>query len=369
MGSHLDQVSKENGQPAPDTDQTELTSPDPEQLNQTPRLSYSGDRPALLEQPNPLEELSFGSEIPRDELLLRQLTEGPGRAPLPVHIENPYRTEGSPILEDYQAIRLGDPNSFLSGADFDDPSNEFATSVIYDIFTSLGLSGDDFGSSAEFSGEDLVRHYQATRGLEEDGIVGRDVILRLDSELRPWLAPGAPPMGPERYVSDEEVTALNEERAQIARLAEVREDMVDTPAFQSFLEGLDSTIRDIAIEEGVDPDVLVGLVYRESSGNQGARSDAGAIGLTQLLPGTAAEMGVDPYNATDNLRGGARYLHQMLERYEGYEDSYRYALSAYNTGPGNVDTAISIHGGIASYTEGYVQDILDIAAVLRGQAE
>jgi len=110
--------------------------------------------------------------------------------------------------------------------------------------------------------------------------------------------------------------------------------------------------RMIAIEEGVDPDLFLRLVQQESSFNQDARSSAGAIGFTQLMPGTAADLGVDPYDDEENLRGGARYLRQQLDTF----GDPKLALAAYNAGPGNVRK----YGGIPPFkeTQNYVSKIL-----------
>ena len=79
----------------------------------------------------------------------------------------------------------------------------------------------------------------------------------------------------------------------------------------------------------VDPALFAALVEQESGNRQTAVSRSGAIGLAQLMPGTARELGVDPYDAMQNLMGGARYLRQQLDRF-GLEGGLR----AYNQGPG-----------------------------------
>jgi hypothetical protein len=111
-------------------------------------------------------------------------------------------------------------------------------------------------------------------------------------------------------------------------------------------------VRRIAQEEGVEENQLLALVYQESRFNPCARSPAGAVGLAQLMPGTAVSLGVDENNIEDNLRGGARYYEQQLRRFNGNVDL---ALAAYNAGPGNV----SKYGGIPPFkeTEGYVAAI------------
>jgi soluble lytic murein transglycosylase-like protein len=110
--------------------------------------------------------------------------------------------------------------------------------------------------------------------------------------------------------------------------------------------------RQIASEEGVDPDLFIRLVEAESSFRPDVTSTAGAYGLTQLMPGTAAELGVDPSDPVQNLRGGARYLRQQLDRF----GDPALALAAYNAGPGNVRR----YGGIPPFeeTQNYVNRIL-----------
>lgn len=103
---------------------------------------------------------------------------------------------------------------------------------------------------------------------------------------------------------------------------------------------------------GVPEDMFLRLVQQESGWNQGAVSSKGATGLTQLMPGTAARLGVDEADPQDNLEGGAHYLSMMYNRF----GSWKLALAAYNAGPEAVDQ----YGGIPPYeeTKGYVTAIL-----------
>ncbi|MCP1201100.1 lytic transglycosylase domain-containing protein [Notoacmeibacter sp. MSK16QG-6] len=111
-------------------------------------------------------------------------------------------------------------------------------------------------------------------------------------------------------------------------------------------------IKRVAREEGVNETQFMALVYQESRFNPCAKSPAGAMGLSQLMPATAKELGVDPNNIEDNLRGGARYYKQQLRRFDGDVNK---ALAAYNAGAGNVNK----YGGIPPFkeTQGYVRNI------------
>ena len=117
-----------------------------------------------------------------------------------------------------------------------------------------------------------------------------------------------------------------------------------------------------ATSNGIDPSLLKGLVSQESGFDPNARSGAGALGLTQLMPGTAAGLGVtNPLDPVQSLQGGAKYLRQQLDRFGGDE---KLALAAYNAGPG----AVAKYGGVPPYreTQNYVTNVLSKAASYRG---
>lgn len=107
-----------------------------------------------------------------------------------------------------------------------------------------------------------------------------------------------------------------------------------------------------ARKHGVPEDLFLRLVQQESGWNPGAVSHAGATGLAQLMPETAARLGVDAQDPHQNLDGGARYLAMMYARF----GSWRLALAAYNAGP----EAVEKHGGIPPFaeTKNYVKAIL-----------
>jgi hypothetical protein len=103
---------------------------------------------------------------------------------------------------------------------------------------------------------------------------------------------------------------------------------------------------------GVDVRLLEAVAWQESRGRMDVVSAKGALGVMQLMPTTAAELGVDPTNRADNIRGGAMYLRQQLDRF----GSLPLALAAYNAGPG----AVMRYGGVPPYreTRDYVAKIL-----------
>lgn len=110
----------------------------------------------------------------------------------------------------------------------------------------------------------------------------------------------------------------------------------------------------IAGELGINPDIFVRQIRRESNFNPTARSPVGASGLAQLMPDTARGLGVkNIFDPEENLRGGARFMADLLRQYNG---DYRLALAAYNAGPGNV----AKYGGVPPFEETriYLQDIL-----------
>ena len=121
-------------------------------------------------------------------------------------------------------------------------------------------------------------------------------------------------------------------------------------------------IENAATAAGLDPRLLAAMVWQESGFATDAISRSGAIGLTQLMPATAAGLGVDPFDPVENLDGGARYLAWTIEEFGSLE----LGLAAYNAGPGRVREA----GGVPNLaeTQAYVPRVLDYYRQLGGVA-
>ena len=166
-------------------------------------------------------------------------------------------------------------------------------------------------------------------------------------------APGSPSEAPEaddaaaargaRGDVEEDLAAhVASEREALERDQMVQAAMGDYDIARDLAE----SIYDAALEQGIDPDIAFGLVRTESTFREDARSHVGALGLTQVMPRTAAWMepgttSKDLYDRETNLRLGFRYLDQMIDKYKG---DVKLALLAYNRGPGTVDKVLKRGG-------------------------
>ncbi len=124
------------------------------------------------------------------------------------------------------------------------------------------------------------------------------------------------------------------------------------PAFTGSPGLYQDMARAAARRHNIPEDLFLRLVRTESNFRPTARSSKGAIGLAQLMPGTAQLLGVNPHDPQQNLDGGARYLRQQYQKF----GDWRLALAAYNAGPG----AVERHRGVPPYreTQNYVRAIL-----------
>jgi soluble lytic murein transglycosylase-like protein len=187
--------------------------------------------------------------------------------------------------------------------------------------------------------------------VERETAARRDALARLEADAAARAV----------LVSElqEQVTAL--EAAAVAARVPVRVDLALDGPPPSWAVGLPpagrpwaATIDAVAAGVGLDGRLLAALVWTESNFRPDAVSHAGALGLAQLMPGTARGLGVDPLDPVDNLTGGARYLSTQLDAFGSVE----LALAAYNAGPGRVSAAGNRVPDIVE-TQLYVVRVLD----------
>lgn len=117
---------------------------------------------------------------------------------------------------------------------------------------------------------------------------------------------------------------------------------------------IDGLIDKYASKNNLDSDFIKALIKQESGFQSGAKSHCGAMGLMQLMPATAASLGVNnAYDPEENIAGGTKYLKGLLDKFQGNKEL---ALAAYNAGPG----AVNKYGGIPPYkeTQNYVKNVL-----------
>ncbi len=175
-------------------------------------------------------------------------------------------------------------------------------------------------------------------------------VMEINSDGARWIAGGGPAMAAATSAS---LTAgvLAEVPAEIF----VPEMAVADPARHALLvpDGYKAKVAELSARFDLSPTLIEALVWQESRWRAHAVSPVGARGLAQLMPGTARDLGVDPGDPFANLEGGARYLREQLDRFDGDLEK---ALAAYNAGPGRVERA----GGIPRIreTQQYVAAIL-----------
>ncbi len=125
-----------------------------------------------------------------------------------------------------------------------------------------------------------------------------------------------------------------------SNLTETERDLLVASGARSFARSL---VRS-AEESELRPAFLLCVMRIESDFEPDAVSHAGAVGLMQLMPATASDLGVNPWDLSDNISGGAKLIDQLLDR---YEEDVSLAMAAYNAGPG----AVAEYGGIPPYRE------------------
>lgn len=184
----------------------------------------------------------------------------------------------------------------------------------------------------------------AVVALGAPGLASADV-LQVEAGGTRWIA-GGPVMPALATLSDAVVESLPDD-------AGVQPASFTGVAQAAGPERFRARVAELAAKYDISPTLLEAVVWQESRWNAGARSPVGARGLTQLMPATARQLGVDPLDPMANLEGGARYLRMQLDAFGG--DIER-ALAAYNAGPARVTKA----GGIPQIreTQLYVASIM-----------
>ena len=157
------------------------------------------------------------------------------------------------------------------------------------------------------------------------------------------------------------ITSVSEANALLGRTEEPKKKTGSAESFKNVLGGrlsgvsedMDAIFEDAASCFGLSSKLLTAVAKTESNFNPKAVSKAGAMGVMQLMPATARSLGVsDPYDARQNIMGGAKYLKENLDRF----GDVRLALAAYNAGPNSVKK----YGGVPPYseTQNYVKKIM-----------
>ena len=172
-------------------------------------------------------------------------------------------------------------------------------------------------------------------------------------------APAAPSAAVREIEPPAQISATSEPGAKVALGAsdpslDLSADVRTSPCSPLDRRQVHSLVQTASAHTDLPSDLLFAVMERESAFQPCAVSSKGAVGLMQLMPATAAEMGVkNPFHPIENLLGGARYLRHLLDSYSG---DLRLALAAYNAGPGTVREA----GGVPDYPETlrYVDTIL-----------
>lgn len=154
----------------------------------------------------------------------------------------------------------------------------------------------------------------------------------------------------------------NQPTVDAAKVSDAPEDFQIEVPVENFAENFpkestEGIIEAAARKFGVDSNLVKAIATAESGINQNAISQVGAVGVMQLMPETAESLGVNPYDERENIYGGARYLRQLLDKFNG---SLTQTIAAYNAGPG----AVQQYGGVPPYaeTQNYVGRVMDIYA-------
>jgi len=160
-------------------------------------------------------------------------------------------------------------------------------------------------------------------------------------------------------ISEKPFELIPTETAREISLKQGQQNTEKNSILFSDYEKIERSIEKAAQDHGLPYDLIKGVIRAESDFQVRAKSPAGALGLMQLMPATAKELGVqDPFNIDQNIDAGTRYLKKMMVR---FGNDTKKALAAYNSGPGTVER----YGGRVPYkeTRQYVDRVLEFSGL------
>lgn len=308
------------------------------------------DVPSLT-QAKPGDLIAFGSPVNHIAIYVgdNQILEAP-QAGQDVHIGPIHRT---PV-----AIRRVVP-----GGDGTPIDSVNATSGL----TSPSDATGSLSAGAAATGTDALRSTSATGGADAISVsetwgIPPSLLARFDQSQLSSVPRAVPlsALGVTVANSDGGVVSIGDGMAAVARSFGLSAEQLTTAGLSSAVAAFADDFAAAERQYNLPSGILAAVAQAESGGRSDAVSSAGAQGLMQLMPGTAAALGVgDPFDPTQAIRGAAQYLSDNLAAFDG---SVTKALAAYNAGPG----AVRQYGGVPPYaeTQNYVRQITDMLARL-----
>ena len=193
----------------------------------------------------------------------------------------------------------------------------------------LGVLGAALGSKPvqDIIGQGLQRPQDLARAL---GRVGVQAGAANRPEIMPMFAPTEAAISDTNEIDYSQYSV--DELKAIARGTETQPE-----ALAPSVSTKPATKQNISALIAKQPPIIQAIIDTESSGNPNARSEVGAVGLMQLMPGTANDLGVDPLDPVKNIEGGTRYYNQMRKKFPDMKT----AIASYNWGPGNMAKAVA----------------------------
>jgi hypothetical protein len=179
---------------------------------------------------------------------------------------------------------------------------------------------------------------------------------QIHSLMSPWSQ--NPVIPPTPRVTPKPATEPTETEPEIEKTEETVTEKAEPAGLMKKPEksAILNLIKKTAKAHGLDPALVRAVIKTESNYDPTAVSHAGAMGLMQLMPSTADDLGVkNPYDPVENVNGGVKYLKQLLDRYSG---NVKKALAAYNWGPGNLEKYGS-RGNMPRETRNYLRIVTD----------